>query len=51
MNKDNLLYLSRKDVEEVGLSMPEIIKALDSMFKEKGEGRVDLPWMIWQKPS
>lgn len=38
MNKDKILYLSRKDVEEVGLSMPEIIKALDSMFKEKGSG-------------
>jgi len=43
MNKAKILYLSRKDVEEVGLSMPEIIEALDSMFKEKGEGRVEMP--------
>ncbi len=43
MNQDKILYLSRKDVEEVGLSMPEIIEALDSMFKEKGEGRVEMP--------
>ena len=43
MNTDTVLYLSRKDVETVGLSMPEIIDALDSMFKEKGEGRVEMP--------
>lgn len=36
---DPILYLSRKDVEAVDLSMPEIIDALDRMFKEKGEGR------------
>jgi len=40
---DTFLYLSRKDVEAVGLSMPEIIRALESMFKEKGEGRVEMP--------
>jgi len=43
MNTDTVLYLSRKDVETVGLSMPEIIDALDSMFKEKGESRVEMP--------
>jgi len=43
MNPDTVLYLSRKDVENAGLSMPEIIDALDSMFKEKGEGRVEMP--------
>ena len=42
-NSDTILYLSRKDVETVGLSMPEIIDALDKMFKEKGEGRVEMP--------
>lgn len=39
----NILYLSRKDVENVALSMAEIIAALESMFKEKGEGRVEMP--------
>lgn len=43
MNENTLLYLSRKDVEAVDLSMAEIIDALDSMFKEKGEGRVEMP--------
>lgn len=36
-------YLSRKDVEAVRLTMPEIIAALESMFLEKGEGRVEMP--------
>lgn len=43
MNPDKLLYLSREDVESVGLPMAEIIGALESMFKEKGEGRVEMP--------
>ena len=37
------MYLSRKDVETVGLTMHEIIAALERMFKEKGEGRVEMP--------
>ena len=43
MNTDTVLYLSRKDVETVDLSMPEIIDTLDKVFKEKGEGRVEMP--------
>ena len=43
MNTNTFLYLNRKDVEAVGLSMPEIINALEGMFKEKGEGRVEMP--------
>lgn len=43
MDHDSLLYLSRKDVEAVGLPMAEIIDALESMFREKGEGRVEMP--------
>ncbi len=38
-----MLYLSRADVEKVNLSMPKIIDALETMFKEKGEGRVEMP--------
>lgn len=38
MNTDRVLYLSRNDVKTVGLSMPDIIDALEGMFKEKGEG-------------
>ena len=39
----NMLYLSRKDVETAGMSMAEIIGSLDQMFKEKGEGKTEMP--------
>lgn len=38
-----MLYLSRADVEAVNLPMAEIIAALERMFLEKGEGRVEMP--------
>jgi ornithine cyclodeaminase/alanine dehydrogenase len=40
---NTLLYLSRADVEAVGLPMVEIIKTLDQAFREKGNGRVEMP--------
>jgi ornithine cyclodeaminase/alanine dehydrogenase-like protein (mu-crystallin family) len=40
---NSLLYLSRKDVESVGLTMAVIIDSLDRMFKEKGEGKTEMP--------
>jgi ornithine cyclodeaminase/alanine dehydrogenase len=43
MASTGVLYLSRKDVETVGLPMSDIVDALDQMFKEKGEGRVEMP--------
>jgi len=43
MGRGTLLYLSRVDVESVDLSMREIIKALEQVFQEKGEGRVEMP--------
>ena len=43
VTKSTVLYLSRKDVECVNLPMTEIIDALSSMFREKGEGRVEMP--------
>jgi len=43
MTTENLLYLSRADVEAVGLQMREIIDALDSMFAQKGRGKVEMP--------
>lgn len=39
----NLLYLSQSDVAAAGPSMAEIIAALERMFREKGEGRVEMP--------
>jgi len=43
MSDKRILYLSQADVEAVGLSMAEIIKALEDAFREKGEGRVEMP--------
>ena len=40
---DQLLYLSHSDVQAIGPTMAEIIQALESMFREKGEGRVEMP--------
>jgi len=37
------LYLSREDVESVGLPMARVIEAVESVFREKGEGRVEMP--------
>jgi ornithine cyclodeaminase/alanine dehydrogenase-like protein (mu-crystallin family) len=38
-----LLYLSRADVEQIDLPLATIISALENMFREKGEGRVEMP--------
>jgi len=38
-----ILYLSRHDVESLGISICEIISRLEMMFGEKGNGRVEMP--------
>jgi len=43
MKLGSILYLSRKDVEATQLPMLEIIQALETMFVEKGYGRVEMP--------
>ena len=43
MNESKILYLSRADVESVGLSMAEIITAVEDAFREKGAGNVEMP--------
>jgi len=43
MATDKVLYLSRADVEAVEITMSEIIEALRTVFKEKGEGRTEMP--------
>ena len=43
MNNGQLLYLSKSDVQDVGLEMKKIIDLLENMFREKGEGRVEMP--------
>jgi ornithine cyclodeaminase/alanine dehydrogenase-like protein (mu-crystallin family) len=40
---NHLLYLSHAHVQAIGPTMAEIISALESMFREKGEGRVEMP--------
>lgn len=39
----DFLYLSRADVERVALPMSAILAALEDMFREKGEGRTEMP--------
>lgn len=43
MEENMVLYLSKSDVESVGVAMPEIIEELENVFREKGEGRVEMP--------
>jgi ornithine cyclodeaminase/alanine dehydrogenase len=48
MSTDNafegrLLYLSRADVEAVGLDMKTMIGLLEDAFREKGSGRIEMP--------
>jgi ornithine cyclodeaminase/alanine dehydrogenase len=38
-----VLYLSRRSVETVGVTMSEIMEAVTLAFLEKGEGRVEMP--------
>jgi len=37
------LYLSRDEVESVGMSMSEVVAAVEQVLREKGEGRVEMP--------
>ncbi len=41
--EQRLLYLSRRDVEAMGLKMADIIAAVEGAFREKGEGRTEMP--------
>ena len=43
MTSQQLLYLSHADVESVALDLPTIIGLLEAAFKEKGQGRVEMP--------
>lgn len=40
---NRLLYLSREDVEGLGLAMTKVIDLLDIAFREKAAGRVEMP--------
>lgn len=43
MKQSRLLYLSQEDVKAVGMTMAEIIDALDIAFQEKGKGLTEMP--------
>ena len=43
MSDHKILYLSEADVASLGVTMPEIIAALEAAFREHGEGRVEMP--------
>jgi ornithine cyclodeaminase/alanine dehydrogenase len=43
MESNQLLYLSQQDVLNVGLTMAEIIGALEVAFQEKGKGLTEMP--------
>ena len=43
MKPGRLLYLSRDDVHSTGLTMAEIIDALEIAFREKGKGLTEMP--------
>jgi ornithine cyclodeaminase/alanine dehydrogenase len=43
MDTQQVLYLSAADVASVGLDLETIIGLLESAFREKGEGRVEMP--------
>ena len=41
--KNELLYLSKADVAALNLPMADIIKALEIAFRDKGEGKTEVP--------
>ncbi len=43
MKEQKILYLSQADVASVGVTMKEIIDALEIAFREHGEKRVEMP--------
>lgn len=43
MPESQLLYLSKADVEAIGVTMAEIVESLAVTFRAKGEGRTEMP--------
>lgn len=43
MEKMEVLYLSQAEVASVNLPMAEIIRSLETAFREKGEGKTEMP--------
>lgn len=47
MNNDEILYLSRAEMDRIGPSLGEIVGLLEQGFRLKGEGRVVMPPKHW----
>jgi ornithine cyclodeaminase/alanine dehydrogenase-like protein (mu-crystallin family) len=43
MKSGQLLYLSQADVKAVGVTMAEVVEAVEIAFREKGQGQVEMP--------
>jgi len=43
MKTGQLLYLSQADVKAVGVTMAEVVEAVEIAFREKGQGQVEMP--------
>ena len=43
MQSNQLLYLSRQDVINTGVTMADVIDSLEVAFREKGEGQTEMP--------
>jgi ornithine cyclodeaminase/alanine dehydrogenase-like protein (mu-crystallin family) len=52
-NNNEILFLSRKDVIEVGLNMEEVITITENVLREHGEGKVRIPSKpaLWVKKN
>lgn len=51
MKNDEILYLSRAEMDRIGPSLSEIVVLLERVFKLKGEGRTVLPPKHWVERS
>lgn len=43
ISKKEFVYLSQRDVASVGISMVEVIAVIEEMFREKGNGSIEMP--------
>lgn len=50
MAEESVRYLSRADVEAVGLTGPEVIEILDAAFRAKRDGAIEMPPKIGVHP-
>ena len=40
---DTVLYLSRGDIERLGIPIEEVIRIVDNAFREKAAGKIEMP--------